>query len=298
MKKFTGSIDTERKLERLKTYLQTYSIALKDQGFARIYIDAFAGTGQRTEVRSALPLFGADFAEQVEVNTPGSARIALSIEPPFDTIALIEQDKERFAELEGLRDEFPAQKIVLKHGDANHNVRLICSRVPWHQRQGDILGMRGVIFLDPFGMEVEWATVEAVAATRALDCWYFFPLSGLYRNAPHDITRLDASKQAAIDRVLGTADWRTAWYDHPIEQTLFESEASATQRADVDAIEQFVMERLKTVFKGLVMPPVRLRHNNKAPMASLFFAVSNTSEKAVSLARRISDYILRPGISS
>jgi three-Cys-motif partner protein len=299
MKKFTGSIDTGDKLERLRAYLQAYSIALKNQGYARIYIDAFAGTGHRSETRPALPLFGPEFAEPLEVNLPGSARIALSIEPPFDTVALIEQDKDRVAELEKLKSEFPNHKIVVKHGEANHNVRLLCTRVPWHDRRGEVAGMRGVIFLDPFGMEVEWATVEAIAATQALDCWYFFPLSGLYRNAPHDIAKLDAAKQAAIDRVLGTSDWRTAWYDHPsAPQTLFETEASATERADVDAIERYVEGRLRTVFKGLVMPPVRLRHNGGAPMASLFFAVSNTNDKAIGLARRISSYILKDGSSS
>jgi len=54
--------------------------------------------------------------------------------------------------------------------------------------------MRGVIFLDPYGMEVSWETVEAIARTEALDCWYFFPLSGLYRNAPKDPLKLDQSK--------------------------------------------------------------------------------------------------------
>ena len=298
-KKFFGSIDTEQKLERLRAYLQAYSIALKEIGFARIYIDAFAGSGHRTEVHPALPLFGAEFAEPIEVTSPGSARIALSIDPPFDTVALIEEDAGRFAELEKLRQEFPDNKLVLKRGDANLNVQLLCSRVPWHKRQASILGMRGVIFLDPFGMEVEWATVEAIASTQALDCWYFFPLAGLYRNAPHDVARLDATKQAAIDRVLGTTDWRTAWYEHSFTtDDLFDTSEGAVVRADVDAIERYVMRRLQTVFKGLVMPPVRLRHNGGAPMASLFFAVSNTSEKAVALARRISSYILKDGNSS
>lgn len=298
-KPFRGSQDTEKKLGMLRQYLQQYSVALQNQGFARIYIDAFAGTGSKTDTHPALPLFGPEFAEPQDIDTPGSARVALSIEPPFHTLVLIEQDKDRFVELEGLKAEFPARRLYLKHGEANENVRKLCERIPWHTRQGDVLGMRGVVFLDPFGMEVEWATVQAIADTEALDCWYFFPLSGLYRNAPHDPAKLETRKEERLDRVLGTTDWRTRWYEHSIDRdNIFETEVEAVRRADVDAIEAYVSNRLASVFKGAVMPPVRLRHNNGAPMASLFFAVSNPSPKAVALAKRISSYILKAGSSS
>jgi three-Cys-motif partner protein len=290
---FRASIDTANKLDCLRQYLQAYSIALRDRGFARLYIDAFAGTGSATEVRAALPLFGPEFAEPQRVDTPGSARIALSIEPAFDTIALIELDESRVGELERLKSEFPDRKVIVKRGDANASVRRICEGVPWHEKQPPIAGMRGVVFLDPFGMEVEWSTVEAIAKTEALDCWYFFPLAGLYRNAPHDPARLDATKEAALDRVLGTKEWRSAWYQKVAGQSdMFESTEDEIIRADIDGIERFVAARLRSVFRGLVMPPLRLRHNGKAPMASLFFAVSNTDKKAVALARRISSHIL------
>src|SRR5690606_21665003 len=149
----------------------------------------------------------------------------------------------------------------------NDFVCRICAKVPWHVARPGIQGMRGVVFLDPYGMEVAWSTVEAIASTQALDCWYFFPLSGLYRNAPHDPARLDETKQAALDKVLGTTDWRHRWYDHAaVPQTLFESEEQAAVRADVDAIERYVGERLRSVFKGAVLEPMRLRHNGGAPM--------------------------------
>ena len=259
-----------------------------------MYIDAFAGSGTRTEVRRALPLFSEGATEDEEIDTPGSARIALSIDPPFDLVALIEEDREKCDELEKLKLEFPDRQIVVRHGDANSYVRQICSALRWHRPSGSLLGMRGVIFLDPFGMEVEWSTVEAIAATHALDCWYFFPLSGLYRNAPHNPAKLDPHKEASLDRVLGASDWRTRWYDHPVEPlTLFETKTQAVRRADVDAIEGYVKERLETVFEGLVMEPYRLNHNGGAPLASLFFAVSNPQTKAVDLARRIVSYILK-----
>jgi hypothetical protein len=68
---------------------------------------------------------------------------------------------------------------------------------------------------------------------------------------------------------------------------MFETEAQATRRADIAAIEAYVKERLETVFKGAVLDPIRLHHKNGAPMASLFFAVSNDRPQAVRLATEI-----------
>ena len=32
------------------------------------------------------------------------------------------------------------------------------------------------MFLDPYGMQVKWSTLEAIASTRAIDMWLLFPL--------------------------------------------------------------------------------------------------------------------------
>jgi three-Cys-motif partner protein len=298
-KPFRGSRSTASKLDYIRQYLQQYSIALSEQRFVRVYIDAFAGTGSKTETRPALPLFDGSDAETQEIDTPGSARIALNIEPGFDLVALIERDDDRFAELTSLKASFSGRNIVLRHGDANTYVQQICKTPKWHRPEGSNRGIRGVIFLDPFGMEVEWSTVEAIAKTEALDCWYFFPLSGLYRNAPHDATKLDPGKERSLDRVLGTDEWRDRWYSKAVvERSLFETEQEASRRASVDALETYAHERLRSVFKGTVLGPRRLLHDNHAPMASLFLAVSNPSRAAVDLATRIGGHILRRGSSS
>ncbi|MER9330692.1 three-Cys-motif partner protein TcmP [Mesorhizobium sp. M0488] len=291
-----GGPDTPKKLRCLQEYLRAFAIALRDQEFACVYIDAFAGSGTRTEVRPGLPLFGSEMAEPEEVTTQGSARIAIEIDPPMHSIVLIEQDSSRFAQLEELISEFPDRKIIARNGDANDLVQRLCKRTNWRGPETVGRGIRGVVFLDPYGMEVSWDTVKAIAATEALDCWYFFPLSGLYRNAPHDPAKLDPGKQASLDRVLGATDWRDRWYTHEnVRQDLFETSGQAVGRADVNAIETYVKGRLRTVFKGAVLDPVRLHHKSGAPLASLFFAVSNTSPAAVTLATKMASHILKSG---
>jgi three-Cys-motif partner protein len=291
-----GSIDTQMKLSCLMQYLQAYSIALKNKGFQRVYIDAFAGTGSRTVTRAALPIFSNGEEGSVEVNTPGSARIALEVEPGFTNNIFIEQDPVKAKALQHLVAQYSesGRRASVTAGDANDIVQRLCRRYDWHNDN-----MRGVIFLDPFGMEVSWETVQAIAETKALDCWYFFPLSGLYRNAPRDPSRLDQPKIDALTRLFGTDLWRTEWYAQIEGQSdLFDDQSRDYRAFGVDRIEDWVRHRLMTVFKGTVLKPLRLRHSNNAPMASLFFAVSNPSKQAVKVASDIAGHILKAGISS
>lgn len=290
---FFGSSETERKLACLRQYLLAYSIALQNKNFARVYIDAFAGTGSRTETKAVLPFMGEGEEGLIEVSTPGSARIALDTKPEFHSIVLIERDPLRVGALKNVVSEYPGSRAHIREGDANEVVQRICQRYQWHKER-----MRGVIFLDPYGMEVSWNTVESIAKTEALDCWYFFPLSGLYRNAPKDPAKLDQSKIDALNRVFGTSVWREDWYGKSEPQHDMFGDLITDERRtfDVNRIEDWVGKRLKTVFKGAVLKPMRLHHSNGAPMASLFFAVSNPNKAAVRLATEIAGHILKRGI--
>lgn len=291
-KHFFGSSETERKLDCLRRYLAAYATALQNKNFARIYVDAFAGTGSRTETKAVLPFMGQGEESFVEVSTPGSARIALATKPEFHHVLLIEKDTRRAEALRKVISEYSGSRAQVREGDANDIVQRVCQRYQWHQER-----MRGVVFLDPYGMEVRWDTVEAIARTEALDCWYFFPLSGLYRNAPKDPGKLDQSKIEALNRVFGTSTWREDWYQAHSQTDIFGDIIEDERRiVDVDRIEVWVRKRLKEVFKGDVLKPMRLYHPNGAPMASLFFAVSNPSRAAVRLATDIASYILKRGI--
>jgi len=283
-----GSPDTEDKLARLRAYLPAFTTALRRQGFVLIYIDAFAGSGKRTEELPALPLLGGNDAEPQTVDVPGSARLAIEATPPFHRFVLIENHPKRYAALHRLRAEFPQREIECHKGDANLLVRELCRTTPWRRAKG----IRGVIFLDPYGMEVEWETVKAIAQTEALDVWYLFPLMGIYRQAAKNAVAIDDKKRALITRVLGTDEWEDAWYDTPVGQKdMFDRHQTAIRMVNVDTIESYVKSRLESVFKGAVLEPFRTHTKKGAPLASLFFAVSNP--RAVKVATNIASYILR-----
>ena len=164
---------TTSKLTILGEYLERYATALKKQPFQTEYIDAFAGTGYRVladEQQSENLMFPDLAADAPQALLDGSARIALSTTPRFNKYVFIEQSAKRCRELEALRTEFPllAADIDVRRGDANAEIRTLCSRT-WSSR-------RAVLFLDPYGAQVEWTTIEAIAATKAIDLWLLFPL--------------------------------------------------------------------------------------------------------------------------
>jgi three-Cys-motif partner protein len=61
-------------------------------------------------------------------------------------------------------------------------------------------------------MHVEWTTLQAIAKTGAIDVWYLFPYSGLYRQAAKNADAMDADKEESITRLLGTDEWRQVFY--------------------------------------------------------------------------------------
>ena len=285
-----GGSHTDDKLARLRAYLQQFAVALKPQGFFLIYIDAFAGSGARTDVLPALPLLKGDDKEPQIVSVPGSARRAIEVTPPFDRFVLIENNPGRYAALDQLRAEFPQRVIECHHGDANDVVQNLCRATSWHGPKP----MRGVIFLDPFGMEVDWTTVEEIAATKALDLWYYFPLMGLFRQAANEFPSIDSNKRERLRCILGNDEWERVWYGTPHGPTdLFDDPQTAVRTADVDTIERYVRRRLSSVFEGAVLDPLRVYNKQGSPTASLFFAVSNPSKSAVRLATSIAGHILR-----
>jgi three-Cys-motif partner protein len=144
---------------------------------------------------------------------------------------------------------------------------------------------------------VEWSTLKLIAETKALDVWFLFSLAGLVRNLPRHASRLDAGKRAAVTRTLGTDKWFDEFYKAPVlpSKTLFGTPAPAApmrRKATLDEIEAYVLKRLRTIFPH-VEPPKRLKTRRNRSLFSLFFAVSNPSSAAITLAQKGAAHILK-----
>ncbi len=260
---------TAIKLNVLQQYLNAYLKVMKNQPFNLVYIDAFAGSGQVQIAKGRL--------------IDGSTKIALDTKG-FDHYVFVEQDLKHVEELRRVCEPYKRDGVNIRilPGDANDRLLSQVKGYPWK--------VRGVAFLDPYGMELQWDTLKALAQTKKLDIWYLFPLGGLYRQAPKDPIHIDEVKRTAIDRILGTPEWYNTLYRESRQPTLF-AEFERPERADVDGIERYVKRRLETVFAH-VAGPLRLPKGGP-PRFSLFFGVSNPNPSVGKIAIDIADHILR-----
>ena len=201
--KFGGNW-TEEKLKRLRKYLKAYTTIMNKQKFRFAYIDAFAGTGYREEKKNKIDnqmfLFQQNDIKEIETYSKGSARIALEIKPEFDRYIFIEKSKKYFTELLKLKEEFKdkEKKIDLINTDANTWLIERCNNYKWQNH-------RAVLFLDPYGMQVNWETIKAIANTEAIDLWYLFPLGiGVNRLLKKDVSKIPIPWEKKLDYIFGT----------------------------------------------------------------------------------------------
>jgi three-Cys-motif partner protein len=285
---------TTRKLDVLAKYLTSYTTALKKAPFEKWYVDAFAGTGYRDARRQdetgapSQNLLFPDLAEtEPQTLLDGSARRALMTDPRFERYVFIERDAERCAQLEALKPGFPAlaHDIEIRRGDANGEILALCS--------GDWSSRRAVLFLDPYGMQVEWATIEAIARTRAIDLWLLFPLGiGVNRLLPKS-GEIPASWRRRLDLLLGTRDWYDEFYQVETTPTLFGGEQERVVKASTETIGRYFNRRLEGVFAGVAAKPGVLRNSKNNPLYLLCFAVGNPSDRAKTIALRIANHLLK-----
>jgi three-Cys-motif partner protein len=283
---------TAEKLESVRRYLVAYTTALKNTRFRIAYIDAFAGTGYRTRLKSKssdTPLFAAVpelLEEDSQEFLDGSARIALQVEPRFHKYIFIENNPKRFAELEKLRDEFPDKggDIVLVREDANSALQKLCRRSIWQTR-------RAVVFLDPYGMQVEWETIVAIGKTKAIDLWILFPLGvAVNRMVTKDGKIIDAWRRK-LDIMFGDTGWYEEFYEEGISRDLLGEKAELKKVANFDSIGRYFVRRLETAFYQVVQTPRPLYNSRNNPLFLLCFATGNA--KGAPIAMRIADHILK-----
>jgi len=285
-----GGPHTVRKLETVADYLNFYTRALSPR-FSLSYLDAFAGTGE-IPLSKELPLLAnLDGGREIATLVEGSARRSLMIDVPFNRYEFSEIGRSKASELSDLKDEFPNIDISITRKDANIAVTEFCESLSANNR--------AVIFLDPFGNQVNWKTLEVIAATRKVDLWYLFPAwIGVARQISKD-GELTPEARRSIDKMFGPCDWESKFIDFiaPKQYALpFEvgsdTELEAKKIASADGVTRFMISRMKTIFKGGVLDHWLPLGKNGAHWYSLLFAWANPSKAASNLASKVAKDIM------
>lgn len=269
---YFGGQWTIEKLDILGKYLDAYTNALKNQPFKLMYIDAFAGTGEISSRH-----------EDAEVLIEGSARRALRIaNKPFDRLIFVEKDPQRYGQLATLHRQNPDRNIETENVDANSFLR---------NMQEDWRSWRGVLLLDPFATEVEWATIEKIAGFNALDTWILFPVSAIARMMPISKNPDDISKKWAerLTRIFGDESWRGLYSPSP-QLSLFGDERSERNPGANEIIRTY-KDKLQRLFgRRYVDASKTFVNTQNTPLFEFMFCVGH--ERGVPVAKRIVNHIL------
>ncbi|HEY8579428.1 MAG TPA: three-Cys-motif partner protein TcmP [Beijerinckiaceae bacterium] len=286
-----GGAYTGTKLQTIESYLHAYTHVLKNRSFETVFVDAFAGTGAVMSADNRESFFEVEEADRLMV---GSAARALRLKVPFHRYIFVERAARKTEELERLKADHPAlaTRIEIRRMDANDAIADFCKSTDWRRT-------RAVVFLDPFGNQVEWRTIERIALTKAIDLWYLFPAGlGVARQIALSGKVLD-EHAASLDRLLGTPEWRVHFLKPVTTPDLFEGEVKGFERrVTADSVTSFLVERMSKIFEGGVLSKWLPLGPGARHDYSLVFACANPSPAANEKALRIARSVMEKGASS
>ena len=177
--------------------------------------------------------------------------------------------------MEKLKEKFPrrAASIKIKVGDANAELAQLCDpKMDWNYR-------RAVLFLDPYGMQVEWSTIEGAGRTKRIDMLFLFPLGmGVMRLLRRDPSQIPPENAKCLTRLFGTADWQKEFYVDDPQFTMLDeagTDLGQVKAASPQKVAEFWLKRLGEVFEH-VSPKGRILYNSRnSPLYLLCFAAGN-----------------------
>lgn len=290
---------TEVKLAALEAYSVGFIQSIQ-QRFDLWYFDPFAGTGTR-KVRTKIgAFFDLEPASVIEQEFPGSAARALSLQPPFHHYRFGDIKSNHAASLRRLVERYPDRDASVFEGDGNQFIQEEFAKPFWTRTGFGLGGPRALVFLDPYGLAVQWDTLRALAACGKADVWFLANLSGSLRQLAHRYEKIDASKQASLAEVFGTSDWVSEFYKPPATDNLLGLiEGPAGRTATKAEVAAFHRQCLQKLFR-YVSEPLSLRVGTMDDFFLLYCMSNSPSPQAIGLIHRLSSGVIkryRAGIS-
>jgi three-Cys-motif partner protein len=277
---------TENKLNAFSKYVWSYlTIMRKFPYWKTIYFDGFAGSGKRNSGKS-------DFAEQLAILPAeervykGAAERVIGLDGlSFDFYYFIDQNEKSLEKLEQHLKTLPAsegKKLVFKNGDCNVFLNELATAL---QKKNP--SYSALVFLDPFGMQIDWASIAELKGTRS-DVWILIPTGVIVNRLLDRKGELKSLKKLESFFGLKEQEIRDYFYKAESVPTLFgETEIVAKVLNPIEKIASLYIERLKTVWQHVTPKPLRLNNTRGVPIFHFVFAANN--ENAVKIASQIID---------
>ncbi len=280
-----GGLWTKVKLEVVDRYLDAYTKVMKNKGFKIWYIDGFAGDGQSPDDMVGSPLLALKYNR-------------------INKFVFIDKNRNNIESLKHtVHKKFSNKLCIIEFikGDANEHIPKILST--WKKNRD-----RGIIFLDPFGLEISWETIKAIANTEAVDLWLLTVGSSfMLRLLSRDYKRNSQAIIKTLERYLGVSEEYIKKYFYVRQPQLpismkkpdnYNQNRTELIRARLDQysfIRKFVhliQEQISNLFP-ITIPPLVLYDKTSGQYKFMlhFFCANNNSKRAQVIASDIAKYI-------
>ena len=283
---------TEEKLDAFEKYVNAYLTIMNPNRekyhWKLIYFDGFAGSGSRNDDSSQavselmLDLFKDEYIDEEELNTyKGAAERVLGIKQNgFDQYVFVDKNKNSSQQLKNQLEPFAqGRNLVFKTSDANEQVITLAKAM--HQNKNLV----SLILLDPFGMQVDWKSIELLKGTRT-DLWILIP-TGVIVNRLLD-RKAELTHMDKLTSFFGKDEsfLKDYFYKKKTVDTLFgETEIIEKVKKPIEKIAELYIEQLKTIFEHVTEKPLVLYNSRKTPI--FHFACASNNSTAIKIASQI-----------
>jgi three-Cys-motif partner protein len=270
-----GGTWTEKKLDAFAKYVYAYLIIMKNKPWQTIYFDGFAGSGNRKETKKNELYQQLLITEQEERVYKGAAERVLSLPNglKFDFHYFVDLKKESLDKLKQKLSKYQSQHIApfqYREGDSNQRIIELSNALRNKKRS-----LAALIFLDPFGMQINWESIESLKGTKS-DVWILIP-TGVIVNRLLDIKgELKHSVKLQSFFGLPEQEIKDYFYQTKTYSGLFgDMEIIQKVSNPIEKISELYVKRLKTIWDHVTEKPLRLINSKGVPIFHFVFASNN-----------------------
>lgn len=274
---------TEKKLDAFSKYVWSYLKIMKSHPYWKtIYFDGFAGCGSRKKEKSEL-FIQLRLTEEDETVYKSSAERVLFVKDDlrFDYYYFIDTKKSSIQKLEEILNSLKVsdgRSLAFRTGDANKWLIELSKTLKTNKYSA-------LIFLDPFGMQINWESIESLKGTRS-DIWILIPTGVIVNRLLDKKGELKFLRKLQSFFGLNEEQIRNEFYETKVEDTLF-GEAEITKKVlqPIEKISYLYLKRLTTIWDFTISKPLRLDNNHGFPIFHFVFASNKIN--AVKIANQI-----------
>jgi three-Cys-motif partner protein len=272
MNQFGGSW-TEQKIEMVVAYAKAYLVIMEKQEWAKtMYFDGFAGSGTIE-------------TEETEEIKGTALRILDIVEPcPFDLYYFVELNEAHKISLEKrIQENYFGRNAHVVNADCNEKIINMATFLKSNKK------FRALVFIDPYGMSVNWSSIEALAGL-GVDLWILVPTGlGVSRLLKND-GNISEAWLLKLEKFLGLSqeEIKNHFYKKIEQNTLFGLETSYEKEKDtVNKAGDLYKQRLNSIFK-FVSESFVMKNSMNSIMYHFMMATNNPT------ALKIANEVIKP----